>query len=520
MKRLIVAASAMTALAGCVALFDFGAYDTARPEAAALDASDEGASVQPFRIEVGSPALSGVTGEPLTVEVTVQRSVDLADAIVLGLAGASDIALSAAPIAPGMSKVSVTLTPGGRHGLAMLSLTATAASYPGFTASAPLTIDVRGKPGTLDTSFANDGVFAPALDFSARDLAVLADDRILVVGGSGSADGAFDVLRILPGGALDPSFGTGGRARALGPTTGGKGATGVAVRPDGTALVVGDRVLPGATFEVFVAALDGRGLKDPSFGDAGVLAFDSLGDSPASVVLVPGRGFVLTNGGFVLGRLPAGQPDVSFGDAGTVESIGPVYTGATLDATGGLVIGGTGQGAMRFSGPLVALSLTATGTTRGSFQGKLPSCVSGRPLLLGSGKVVLVAACAGELGGPASPMLVAVAPDAGVLPTFGDAGIVTEDETVSSITGVVVDGGLATAKQDAYDTSGAQNPRLVLTAFDDKGVLRWTTEKTTFAALVGTTFFAAATDHANRIVVLGTTGADGMLRPIVARFWL
>ncbi len=515
MRRLLVVAVSIVALGGCVALFDFGAYDTSRPEAAALDATEDAAAFEPFGISLGSAAQSGVSGEPVTLEVTVQRR-GVADVIVLGLAGASDVALAAAPIPLGTDKVSVTITPGTRHGLASLSLTATAASYPGFTASAPFTLDVRGKPGTLDTSFANDGVFAPAFDLSARDVAVLPDNRIVVAGGSGSQDGVLDVIRLLPEGVLDPTFGTGGRTRAVEPTTGGEGATGVALRPDGTALVVGNRVVPGGVDVVVVAALDGRGVKDPTFGDAGVVVLDSLGSAgSASIALVPGSGFVATNGNFIAGRLSRGEPALAFGDAGTVYRDNERFSGAALDLTGGAVIGGVSTA--KLTGPLIALSLDANGSVRGYFKEELEQfCMSARPIRLASGPVVLVATCSVDVGAAPSPALVAVAVDAGVVPSFGAAGIARENEAVSRITGVAVDGGLATVKLHDLDTAGAPNPRLVLTTFNENGVLRWTTAKTMFPALTGMTQFAAATDHANRVVIVGTKGP----RPIVARFWL
>ena len=74
--------------------------------------------------------------------------------------------------------------------------------------------------GTTDTSFGTNGVVAvaaspdgPTLASSATGVVVQANGYIVLVGNAGTADGkkCLSVVRLLPGGGLDTTFGTGGR---------------------------------------------------------------------------------------------------------------------------------------------------------------------------------------------------------------------------------------------------------------------------------------------------------------------
>jgi hypothetical protein len=414
----------------------------------------------------------------------------------------------------------VTLTPGDRHGRQNVSLTATAASYPGFTASAPLSFDVRGKPGALDTSFAGGGVLELPFDMSPRDVAVSPDDRIVVAGGSGTLDGAFDIARVLPTGVVDASFGTGGRTRAIA----GGGLSGeascVAVAPNGGVFAGGSREpqLGGAI--AMLVAVDNAGAKVPTFGDAGVVE-GLVGDYSAcmSIRLLPDGRLVAVHEVPLYRRLPGGPPDPTFGDAGVAFS-SYLLGGAVVEDNGGLVLAGVLLNAS--AGQLTAVVLGPSGKdVRGNFISSDPACLPSRPLRLANGTTVLVARCSAGVGAsPASPRLVGLAADAGVAPAFGDAGVVNEPEIVTSIQGVAVDGGLATVRLDALDTSGAPNPRIVLVAYDEKGTLLWTTAKSTFSALAGVNPIAAATDHTGRVVLLGGKGGAAGARAVLARFWL
>jgi uncharacterized delta-60 repeat protein len=103
---------------------------------------------------------------------------------------------------------------------------------------------VRYLPdGALDTAFGGDGKvqvsFGSCCQFASRAL-LQGDGRIVLVGfaDSESSDSDFLLARLNANGALDPSFGTGGRVRtSFGDLNGG--AYGAALQPDGRIVAVG-----------------------------------------------------------------------------------------------------------------------------------------------------------------------------------------------------------------------------------------------------------------------------------------
>ncbi len=129
--------------------------------------------------------------------------------------------------------------------------------------------------GDLDPTFSGDGYLTdPDPRFTgARSAAVQADGRIVVVGTGRGADGRqdFTVVRYMPDGTRDATFGSGGYA-ILAP--GGTGATesgyGVAIQPDGRIVVGGLIIAAGQSqAEVMVARLNTNGTLDTGFGVGG-----------------------------------------------------------------------------------------------------------------------------------------------------------------------------------------------------------------------------------------------------------
>jgi uncharacterized delta-60 repeat protein len=130
--------------------------------------------------------------------------------------------------------------------------------------------------GNLDRSFGNRGTVR--IDFGgtqewADDVAVRRDGRIVVVGKAhvGNRE-LIGVARLRPGGALDPSFGTGGKEilDPFEPSAEAWQELSLALEPGGNIVIGGtesasDPVSPG-----FVARLEPDGDLDPSFADGGL----------------------------------------------------------------------------------------------------------------------------------------------------------------------------------------------------------------------------------------------------------
>ena len=229
--------------------------------------------------------------------------------------------------------------------------------------------------GSLDSTFGTSGQVVPALPGSTMDgvraLATFRDGRILAAGTLTVADGTtrMVVLRLLPSGEIDPSFGAGLGYLLVGPVNAQLAA--MTMDRDGNVILGGGRPAgPGAEAPIVIRLLP-DGTADPAFGSNGSVDGAALGLSGrATSLLVRSEGTItftvgagpenVGNATFNTVRLLAtGAPDTSFGGTGVVSV--PLGPGA-----------GTGIGAFAVSrGPstttLVAgTDLTNSGTPRGS----------------------------------------------------------------------------------------------------------------------------------------------------------
>jgi uncharacterized delta-60 repeat protein len=139
--------------------------------------------------------------------------------------------------------------------------------------------------GAPDATFDGDGKRTIALADNAvgNGIAVQADGRIVVAGSAGSGfSGDFLVARLLPGGALDSSFAGDGLATVpfdLGGSNDDAGR-GLALQPDGKIVFAGQIANAAGDYDFGSARHMSDGALDGSFGTGGktVVAFD-LGDS-------------------------------------------------------------------------------------------------------------------------------------------------------------------------------------------------------------------------------------------------
>lgn len=193
---------------------------------------------------------------------------------------------------------------------------------------------IRVMPdGTLDASFGQGGkVVTPMQPSSGGDIVyalalprINGEQRILAVGGEGD----FIAARYTASGALDASFGSGGKAVGLFKRNIGS-ARGVALLPDGRIL------LAGGIYNDFAAAqLTASGTLDASFGQGGLMTHAVSAtnwDNATAVVRQADGKFVLggwaysgnsSSGDFAAIRLLAnGALDTGFGSAGVAIHAG------------------------------------------------------------------------------------------------------------------------------------------------------------------------------------------------------
>jgi len=190
--------------------------------------------------------------------------------------------------------------------------------------------------GQADASFGSQGV--AAVDFGVsgssigRSLAVMSDDKVIVVGSSGSQD-QFAVARFLANGVLDNTFGSGGRVRtSVGTAT--ESAYDVALLANGKILVAGT-ARNGSNNDFALVRYLSNGTLDAQFGIGGkVLTAVGPGDDhansmvvqPDGKIILAGRASTETDADFALVRYNAdGSLDETFGTGGKIMT--PVGAG-------------------------------------------------------------------------------------------------------------------------------------------------------------------------------------------------
>ncbi len=187
--------------------------------------------------------------------------------------------------------------------------------------------------GALDTSFDIDGKVTTrygAYTDTAEAVALQSDGKIVAAGfadiGSQDTDNDFALARYTTAGALDASFGTGGKVTTNIASVEDR-ATDMAVQSDGKVVVVGYTRVGGNNDDAndfALARYNANGTLDTSFSaDGKVTTAISSGDDRARGVAVQSDGKIVvaghSRGDFAVARYNAdGSLDTSFGDDGKV----------------------------------------------------------------------------------------------------------------------------------------------------------------------------------------------------------
>ena len=210
--------------------------------------------------------------------------------------------------------------------------------------------------GTLDTSFGTGGTVSSPIGSgyaSGRATVLQPDGKIVVAGDCDiGLHIVFCLARYQAGGALDPSFGSGGAVISpIGSST--DHATAIALQPDGKIVVAG--YCAGASnLDFCLARYQANGMLDAAFGSNGKVISpiglsndygQALALQPDGKIVVAGYCDGVSNNDFCLARYQAnGTLDTSFGSSGTVISpIGSSYDWAyaiALQPDGKIVVAG------------------------------------------------------------------------------------------------------------------------------------------------------------------------------------
>ena len=284
------------------------------------------------------------------------------------------------------------------------------------------------NPGELDASFAGDG--KRTVDFGGTDAArvvlVQANERIVVAGG-GAAAGSFCVARLRTNGALDTTFGSGGK-RVIGFGGDDESVYGAALqRPDGKIVLAGD-----SDMRVAVARLNRNGSLDTTFSGDGRKLFSWGTLSRASAVLVLSNGKILLagfsgpeGGNLQVARLNAnGALDTTFGTGGRASiDFGGDDFGLAMarQANGRILVAGRSS-----AGGAVVARLRANGMLDPDFGGDgrvtLPGGGSASAVLVQPDRKIVVA---GNASGSAMMTVTRLKPNGALDMTFDGDGTAT-----------------------------------------------------------------------------------------------
>jgi uncharacterized delta-60 repeat protein len=187
---------------------------------------------------------------------------------------------------------------------------------------------IRMTPvGQVDTTFGGSGVVHVAFG-TAADVAFGAivdfQDRIVVSGNYATAscpnvicDQGVALTRLLPNGAIDTQFGSGGKVESFLGTSEFLYGYGLALQPDGKLLVAARELLLSGDIHADLMRYDTGGIPDAQFGRNGraviALGVNSVGlyfDLPVSLALDPnGTAIISDYNGATLGRLLLNDSD-------------------------------------------------------------------------------------------------------------------------------------------------------------------------------------------------------------------
>ena len=208
--------------------------------------------------------------------------------------------------------------------------------------------------GSLDTTFSGDGkkLFSWGGFSQATSVLVLPNGKILLAGFFGPEGGNIQVARLNANGALDNTFGTGGKA----PVDFGGDDFGLAMarQANGRIVVAGQSRVTGQSgvSSAVVTRLRASGTLDPDFGVNGRVTLPGGGIARA-VLVQPDRQIVVAGNAsgsamMTVTRLhPNGSSDITFDGDGTATidfgSLADLAGGAVLQPDGKIVVAGSTQ---------------------------------------------------------------------------------------------------------------------------------------------------------------------------------
>lgn len=186
-------------------------------------------------------------------------------------------------------------------------------------------VSAAGTAGSLDPAFGNDGVVVTdlGLDSGGTQIDAVPSAAALLSNGDILVAGNFGLVRYLPNGTMDSTFGTDGIA-AL-PSGVSPFGSALAVQPNGQIVWGGETTAPSGTGAAFaIVRFNANGSLDTTFGTGGVAstAFANSNVQGPDAILVQPDGKILAGGEALLNssHAPAEAAMARFNANGTIDS--------------------------------------------------------------------------------------------------------------------------------------------------------------------------------------------------------
>jgi uncharacterized delta-60 repeat protein len=247
----------------------------------------------------------------------------------------------------------------------------------GAAATFAFGVTVAGAaPGDLDRDFGRNGISFTSNGSEGRALTLQRNGRIVAVGNQGEFGGAIELDRYFSDGDLDPTFGNGGRATVLNVGDGYVYPATAGIDSEGRIVVAGSLAAYDSPSDIVLVRVLPGGDLDTSFGDQGVVVLDPgshetavarLEIRPNDSILVGGWSQSGQGSAAVVARVgEQGDLEPGYGDGGT--AIVPLRGGVAamdVDTRGSAIL--TGE----FPGPrgIHIIRLTPGGELDESFSG-------------------------------------------------------------------------------------------------------------------------------------------------------
>jgi hypothetical protein len=307
---------------------------------------------------------------------------------------------------------------------------------------------IRVNPdGSLDSGFGTAGIFAaefnPGSSYDElRKVLLQSDGKIVLLGSSTNGTKKIAMMRLTTSGALDATFGTGGKATASASTP--NDIFDGRILSNGNIIVVGNN-----NDDVIVARFTSAGALDTTFNTTGYIVRDFTADEEnilalevqddGKILVAGSAGSMMASQAFVARLNADGSTDTSFNSTGfkmfefVTGEVAHINQIKALTSGGYLLYGGT-YDMGNSKGSTVLMQLTSTGAADTSFHnsgdkfvniGQLTEDFLYNYKILESGKFLAVGETTDSNG--VDGLIVRFNPNGAVDTTFGTSGMVLVD---------------------------------------------------------------------------------------------